>query len=215
MRTRGSSFIQIYINVNACAQHRSQLTGWASNYSAANKCQASTVTAGAALALTAGPGSFTFSSRSHPATVGGRRCWFFSNKLVHCRCEFWLYFTAVESITLNATKDRMGPGNRRKRGVQKRQEKHRKERWERHRKENKYKSHQEKTCDCRATLTLLVSLRNTQPRIRHSSSTEVLPPDRAPSLGTYFMNSLKPPPSSSGYLSGKLYVQNSEFMEQS
>lgn len=52
------------------AQHRSQLTCWASNYSAADKCQASTVTAGAALALTTGPDSFTLSSRSHSATVG-------------------------------------------------------------------------------------------------------------------------------------------------
>lgn len=44
-------------------------------------------------------------------------CFLARDWFIHCRCEFGLYFTAVESITLTATKDRMGPGKGGKRMI--------------------------------------------------------------------------------------------------
>lgn len=75
-----------------------ELADWLGpHYGEGNKCQLSAITAGAALALTAGPDSFTFFSHSHSDTAGGCRCLFFSNKLARYRCEFWSYFGNVNN----------------------------------------------------------------------------------------------------------------------
>lgn len=83
------------------------MIGWVLNYSVVNKCYSFIVIVGVVLVLVVGLDLLIFFLYSYLVIVGSCRCLFFSNKLVYCRCEFWLYFIAIELIILNVIKDGM------------------------------------------------------------------------------------------------------------
>ena len=118
-------------------------------------------------------------------------CFLARDWFIHCRCEFGLYFTAVESITLTATKDRMGPGKGGKRMI-------REESWQV--REINISDTGKRWVGTQAHSPSHAPLKDTERGALHGFAESSL----VTSLSTCFMCILKPPPCGPGYLSRKL-----------